>query len=190
METYHSKIVILGSSAVGKSCVMSRFVDNVFIDTQESTIGAAFLTKTLELEKGVIRMELWDTAGQERYRALAPMYYRGAAAAVIMYDITDEYSYESAKRWMNELESRCDNIIMVLVGNKIDLEPRREVNAGVAKQYAKNHDALYFETSAKTGVGIEEVFQTIAEMIPKKSTVRRKLRIMESKSVGFYPRCW
>lgn len=121
-----AKLVLLGDMGAGKSSLVLRFVKGQFHDYQESTIGAAFLTKTLP-EHGV-KFEIWDTAGQERYHSLAPMYYRGASAAVIVYDITHADSFVKAQNWVKELQRQgSPNMVMVLAGNKADLAENRQV---------------------------------------------------------------
>ncbi|CAL5218856.1 g588 [Coccomyxa viridis] len=133
---------------------------------QESTIGAAFLTKTIP-EKGV-KFEIWDTAGQERYHSLAPMYYRGAAAAVVVFDITNTESFAKAKNWVKELQRQGNpNMIMALAGNKADLAAQRSVTADEAKAYAEENSLFFWETSAKTNVNVAEVFNDIAERLPR-----------------------
>merc|ERR1712205_48184 len=116
------KLVLLGDSAVGKSSLVLRFVRGQFFEYQESTIGAAFLTQTVALNDTTVKFEIWDTAGQERYRSLAPMYYRGAAAAIVVFDITNKESFNGAKSWVKELQRRGDpNVVIALAGNKADL---------------------------------------------------------------------
>ncbi|CAL1696057.1 unnamed protein product [Somion occarium] len=199
------KLVLLGEAAVGKSSVVLRFVSNEFQPNKEPTIGAAFLTQKCRLEDRVLRYEIWDTAGQERFHSLAPMYYRNAQAAVVVYDVTKASSLEKAKTWVKELQRQANpNIVIALAGNKIDLvqpspsppstpgspEPEDEAddatatpgeNAGVeagegenlrqvprdeAEAYAQEAGLLFFETSAKTGEGIVEIFTEIAKKIP------------------------
>lgn len=116
------KLVLLGEAAVGKSSLVLRFVSNDFNDNTSPTIGAAFLTQKCRLENRVVKFEIWDTAGQERFHSLAPMYYRNAAAAVVVYDITKSASLEKAKAWVKELQRQANpNIVIALVGNKVDL---------------------------------------------------------------------
>jgi Ras-related protein Rab-5C len=135
--------------------------------TQESTIGASFFTKTVP-EKHV-KFEIWDTAGQERYHSLAPMYYRGAAVAIVVFDITHPASFDRAKKWVTELRANVSNsgIVIALVGNKIDLEEDRQVNQEDAKSYAEESGLLYFEASAKTNVNVTEIFDAVADGLPK-----------------------
>jgi len=131
------KLVLLGDSAVGKSSLVLRFVRGQFFEYQESTIGAAFLTQNVSLNDYTVKFEIWDTAGQERYHSLAPMYYRGAAAAVVVYDITNADSFGRAKSWVKELQRQgSPNIVIALAGNKCDLATKRKVEASEATEYA------------------------------------------------------
>ena len=169
-RTHHAKLVILGDTAVGKSCVVLRYVRDDFSEFQESTIGAAFLSHTAELGSQSVKFEIWDTAGQERYRSLAPMYYRGSAAAVIVYDITNKESFSGAKSWVKELERRAgSDIVVALAGNKSDMESKRNIEFEEVSAYAQENNLLHFEISAKTGANIKELFTEVATKIPKTS---------------------
>ena len=168
----HFKLVLLGDSAVGKSCLVVRFVRDEFFEFQEPTIGAAFLTQTVSLENATVKFEIWDTAGQERYRSLAPMYYRGAAAAIVVFDITKKDSYNGAKSWVKELQRRGDpNVVIALAGNKADMEAKRKVQTEEAQQYAKDSEIIYMETSAKTALNVRNLFIKIAEKLPKNPVI-------------------
>merc|ERR1712188_77362 len=162
------KLVLLGDSAVGKSSLVLRFVRGQFFEYQESTIGAAFLTQNVSLNDYTVKFEIWDTAGQERYHSLAPMYYRGAAAAVVVYDITNADSFARAKSWVKELQRQgSPNIVIALAGNKCDLASKRKVEASEASEYAKDNGLFFMETSAKTALNVEELFKAIAKKLPK-----------------------
>jgi len=165
------KLVLLGESSVGKSSLVLRFVKGQFHEFQESTIGAAFLTQKVILSDSIVKFEIWDTAGQERFHSLAPMYYRGAQAAIVMYDITNKESFVRAQTWITELQRQASpNILIALAGNKTDLEENRIVTAEEAKAYADQTNCLFMETSAKTAMNVEEIFSAIARKLPKGET--------------------
>lgn len=167
---FHFKLVLLGNAGVGKSSITLRFVREEFSDDQETTIGAAFLTKNVALDDCNVKIEIWDTAGQERYRSLAPMYYRGAQAAIIVFSITDRDSFEGAKTWVKELQRRGDpNMVIALAGNKADLVAKRKVTSEEANEYAASLGAgvTYIETSAKDAVNVEQLFHDVAKRVPK-----------------------
>jgi|EP00927_Polykrikos_kofoidii_P057794 small GTP-binding protein len=162
---YHFKLVLLGDASVGKSCLVVRFAKGEFYEYQEPTIGAAFMTQTVNLGSEVVKFEIWDTAGQERYKSLAPMYYKGAAAAVIVYDITSKESFDAAKSWVVELQNA--ETLIALAGNKSDLDANRVVDKEAVQAYAEEMGILFMETSARSGQNVCEIFQQIAQKLPK-----------------------
>mmetsp|Transcript_11910 Transcript_11910/g.38100 ORF Transcript_11910/g.38100 Transcript_11910/m.38100 type:complete len:213 (-) Transcript_11910:42-680(-) len=165
------KLVLLGETAVGKSSLCMRFVRDVFNEYQESTIGAAYFTQTVPVDGDVIKFNVWDTAGQERYHSLAPMYYRGAKAGVVVYDITSMDSFERAKAWVTELQREGSlNMVIALAGNKLDLEHSRQVPTEVARSYAAEQGIFFMETSAKTAMNVAELFSMIAVNLPRPKT--------------------
>jgi len=162
------KLVLLGESAVGKSSLVLRFVKGQFHEFQESTIGAAFLTQTVVLDDTTVKFEIWDTAGQERYHSLAPMYYRGAQAAIVVYDITNNDTFARAKTWVRELQRQArPDIVIALAGNKSDLGNRRTVEYEEANAYAEENGLLFLETSAKNANNVNEIFLAIARRLPR-----------------------
>jgi small GTP-binding protein len=179
-NTYSYKIVLLGETSVGKSSLVERFVNGDYSDFKEPTIGAAFLTKTFNINNKNIKYKIWDTAGQERYQALAPMYYRGAKAALIVFDITNLKSFTTACDWVTKLKLE-KNIIIVLVANKCDLE--RIVSNEEATTYANENDILYFESSAKNNINIDIIFTTIAEKLPYNNSNIETLTFIETNKI-------
>jgi len=164
------KLVLLGETSVGKSSLVIRFVKGQFHEYQESTIGAAFLTQTVVVGDYTVKFEIWDTAGQERYHSLAPMYYRGAAAAIVVYDITSTSSFNRAKTWVKELQRQgSQDVVIALAGNKLDREQERTVSADEARQYADENGLSFIETSAKTNINVRELFLAIARKLPKEN---------------------
>jgi|TARA_B110000967_G_scaffold204152_1_gene246136 small GTP-binding protein len=165
--------VLLGDMGAGKSSLVLRFVKGQFFDYQESTIGAAFLTQTVTTDDTTVKFEIWDTAGQERYHSLAPMYYRGAAAAIIVYDIQSQASFARAKSWVRELQRQGNSrLFMALAGNKCDRDETREVEVDEAQAYADENGLHFVETSAKTATNVNELFYEIAKVrnFPKHRT--------------------
>ncbi|CAF0867035.1 unnamed protein product [Adineta steineri] len=167
-RTCQFKMVLLGESAVGKSSLVLRFVKGQFHEYQESTIGAAFLTQTVSVDDTTVKLELWDTAGQERYHSLAPMYYRGAQAAIVVYDITNADTFSRAKVWVKELQRQAaPNIVIALAGNKADLLAKRQIEVADAQAYAEENGLIFMETSAKTAMNVNDIFMAIAKKLPK-----------------------
>ncbi|KPP62068.1 ras-related protein Rab-5B-like [Scleropages formosus] len=165
------KLVLLGDMAVGKSSLVLRFVKGQFDEFQETTIGAAFLAQSVCLDDTTVKFEIWDTAGQERYHSLAPMYYRGAQAAIVVFDITKPETFERAKAWVKELQRQASpNIVIALAGNKADLADKRMVEYEEAQTYAEDTSLLFMETSAKTAMNVNELFLAIAKKMPKTDT--------------------
>lgn len=163
----HHKVVVLGNSSVGKTCIVNRLARDTFSEA-EPTIGANFLTKTLDLETEVKTFDIWDTAGQERYRSLTPMYYRGAAIAIVVFDISNAVTFEGAKTWVRELQTNASpGAIIGLLGNKSDL--KRAVSRESATAYAAQNGLYYEDVSAKTGENVKEAFVALAKKMPKVS---------------------
>lgn len=171
MAVIEIKLCLLGDSGVGKSSIVHRFVYDSFRPYMENTIGAAFLTKTMIVDGRTYKFQIWDTAGQEKYRALAPMYYRGAAAAIVVYDISRESSFHAVKLWLAELKRHASpNIVLAIAGNKNDLEDLREVSYQEAQDCAKCHGAIMIETSAKSAVNVASLFIEIGRRLSSLDT--------------------
>jgi len=184
-KTCQFKLVLLGESAVGKSSLVLRFVKCQFHEFQESTIGAAFRTQTVCLDDTTVKFEIWDTAGQERYHSLAPMYYRGAQAAIVVYDVTNADTFARAKVWVKELfRQAAHNIVIALAGNKADLSTKRQVEYEDAQAYAEDNGLLFMETSAKTAMNVNELMVLIAKNLPKNVTRETPVPVVDTSETN------
>ncbi|XP_002737035.1 ras-related protein Rab-21-like [Saccoglossus kowalevskii] len=170
-KSFNFKVVLLGEGAVGKTSVVLRYVENKFNEKHISTLQASFLTKKLNIGGKRVNLAIWDTAGQERFHALGPIYYRDSNGAILVYDITDEDSFQKVKNWVKELRKMLGNdIALCIAGNKIDLEKERHVPVADAESYAASVGAKHFHTTAKLNKGIEEMFLDLSKrMIERQS---------------------
>ncbi|KEG05975.1 small Rab GTP binding protein [Trypanosoma grayi] len=159
------KVVLLGDSGVGKSSLVQRLVKDEWNENQNSTVGASFFRYSCPVDDTAVNFDIWDTAGQERYKSLASMYYRGAAAALVVYELPSYETFERAKYWVRELAANSPETIITLVGNKSDLAGKRGVSAEEAAAYAKELDLMFSEASAKDGSGVHTVFEQIARRL-------------------------
>jgi small GTP-binding protein len=162
------KIVVVGDSGVGKTCLLLRYVRNIYDPETQSTLGVEFMTKIIETEKNRIQLQLWDTAGQELFRSVTRGYYRGSAGAFLVFDITNHDTFEHVGRWLHDVkEVARSDVVTILLGNKVDLEAQRDVTREEAEEFARANKMKYFETSAKTGGQIAEAIQSIVGVIEK-----------------------
>jgi len=161
------KLVLLGEQSVGKTSLITRFMYDTFDSSYQATIGIDFLSKTMYLEDRTVRLQLWDTAGQERFRSLIPSYIRDSSVAVVVYDITNRASFQNTSKWMDDVISeRGNDVIIVLVGNKTDLNEKREVTTDEGEKRAKEFNGMFIETSAKAGHNVKTLFKKIALALP------------------------
>lgn len=163
------KLVLLGDASVGKTSLVGRFVSNQFNEAVETTVGAAFSTQSVTTDTGkTVRYEIWDTAGQERFKSLAPMYYRNASCAVVVFDLSSDSSFARAKEWVKQLSlSNNPDIVIALAGNKCDIPSnQRQVKPEAVKEFSLAESLIYLETSAKTGNNVQKLFETIAQRLP------------------------
>ena len=170
--TVSYKFIIIGSSGVGKTAILKRLIEDSFSEESQSTIGVEFATKTLEVEGKTVKAQIWDTAGQERYRAITSAYYRGAIGALLLYDVTSSLTFQSLTRWLQELRENADsNIVVMLVGNKSDLQELRAVSTDEGLGFAKSENLLFIETSARDATNVQESFtQLITEIVKRLSS--------------------
>ena len=159
------KLIIIGDSSVGKTCVLLRFSDDNFPTTHMPTIGIDFKIKSINVDGQVVKLQVWDTAGQERFRTITQTYYKGAMGIILVYDCTEEKSFSNISNWMKQIEQHASkDVVKVLVGNKADKEDK-VIDTEAGKQLADEYGLTFFETSAKTGLNISELFQHVAQTI-------------------------
>ena len=166
------KILIIGDSAVGKTSLLLKYVDNFFPETHMATIGVEYKTKNIETSKYKVILHLWDTAGQERFKSITKSFFNNANGIVFVYDITSKESFDGVKNWIKDAEP-YGKFESILCGNKIDLEKKREVKIDSLKEYSLKKKIDVFETSAKTGAKVNEAFQKLVDLIIK-SQIRKK----------------
>jgi small GTP-binding protein len=181
-----AKVVMLGDSLVGKTCLTIRLCDGRFSENEMVTIGAAYKQTVVSGRT----LDIWDTAGQERYAAIAPLYYRGAQAAVVVYDVNNRKSYEKAAEWLKKLRGEVqveDDVVIALASNKVDLpHNRRQVTEAEAIAFASTKNLLHYNTSAKTGEGVDALFEDIVKRLPSKSRENRDVKLggLKNKKIG------
>eukprot|EP00922_Rhytidocystis_sp_ex-Travisia-forbesii_P038040 GHVS01056656.1.p1 GENE.GHVS01056656.1~~GHVS01056656.1.p1 ORF type:complete len:203 (+),score=12.36 GHVS01056656.1:178-786(+) len=163
---YLYKLLLIGDSGVGKSCLLLRFADDTYTESYISTIGVDFKIRTIELDGKIVKLQIWDTAGQERFRTITSSYYRGAHGIIIVYDVTDKESFNNVKTWMQEIDRYAvDNVNKLLVGNKCDLGSKKVVSYNQGKELADSFHMPFIETSAKNAHNVEQAFQMMASEI-------------------------
>ena len=171
------KVVLIGETGVGKTSIITQFIDQTFQEDIQTTTGGTFSTKSVSCGNGkVLKFEIWDTAGQERYRALAKMFYKDANAAIMVYDVTRKETFEELKNyWAGQVKDNApEKIILVIAGNKSDLIEQETVDEGEARNFAKELNAIFISTSAKSSEGINSLFEEIAKKYTGSSTIKIK----------------
>ena len=154
------KVVLIGDMKVGKTNIVSRYIKNEFNKDSMSTIGVEFGSKELVIEGHNVKVQIWDTAGQEKYKSITNAYYKGAKGAFVVYDITNKNSFDNADNWLNNLRASADKkCSIILIGNKSDLENKREVSIEQGEEKAKNSEIAFMETSALSGDNIDKAFE-------------------------------
>ncbi|KAG0003612.1 Ras- protein Rab-18 [Entomortierella chlamydospora] len=163
------KLLLIGSSGTGKSSLLMRFVDGVFLAPDEisATIGVDFKVKVIDVEGKKYKLTIWDTAGQERFRTLTSSYYRGAQGVILVYDVSNRDSFNDLQTWFNELDTYCSSkeVVRMIVGNKIDKESSREVSRQEGQELAQKLQTLFVECSAKTRLGVQQAFDELVQQI-------------------------
>ncbi|KAK9447183.1 ras-domain-containing protein [Limtongia smithiae] len=166
---YLFKLLLIGNSGVGKSCLLLRFADDTYTESYISTIGVDFKIRTIELDGKTVKLQIWDTAGQERFRTITASYYRGAHGIIIVYDVTDQESFTNVKQWLQEIDRYAtEGVNKLIVGNKSDMVDKRVVEYAAAKEFADGLGIPFLETSAKSATNVEQAFLTMARQIKER----------------------
>ncbi|KAI6650237.1 Ras-related protein Rab-2 [Oopsacas minuta] len=167
--SYLFKYIIIGDTGVGKSCLLLQFTDKRFQPVHDLTIGVEFGARMITIDQKQIKLQIWDTAGQESFRSITRSYYRGAAGALLVYDITRRETFEHLTTWLEDARSySSSHMTIMLIGNKSDLDTRREVQHSEGEEFARQHGLIFMETSAKTAANVEEAFIGTAREIYEK----------------------
>ena len=166
---YLLKYIIVGDPSVGKSNILMKFAHNKFIEDYQATTGVEFGAKNIEIKDQIYRIQIWDTAGQENFRSITRAYYKNCVCAMVVYDITNSNSFQHIQNWIEEIQEQSPKtVLIILIGNKIDLEEKRVISYDEGNEFAIKNGIFFYETSAKTGVGIEDVFLKSVQEISKK----------------------
>ena len=165
------KIVLIGDSGVGKTNILSRFINNEFSITTQATVGVEFGSKIIKKGEKLIKLQIWDTAGQERYKSITSAYYKGSKGAFVVYDISRKSTFDNVDKWIDELKNHgSEDVFILLIGNKCDLKSERQVTEDEAAKKAEQLKISYCETSALDGKNIEYAFDTVVEEVAKKNS--------------------
>lgn len=159
------KVVCIGDASSGKTALITRFTKGIFPQEYNATIGCDFSVKILKMNNRIIRLRIWDLGGDERFEYLRNVYYKATDGAIILFDLTNPVTFDHISHWITEMEQCCGKIPFVIGGNKSDLTENRRINQSIAQDFAKGHNALYCETSAKDGSGVDLIFQKLSEIM-------------------------
>ena len=197
---YIFKVLLLGNSDVGKSSLLLRFVDKTWTDSFVPTIGVDFKVKTMEIGDKTVKMQIWDTAGQERFRNVVASYFRGSNGILLIYDVTNRDSFKNLDNWLEVIENNAsDNVLKILIGNKVDLVDDREIKKEEGQQFANRYNMQFIETSAKLDTNVSEAFETLAKLmiefnskqvpLTQKKTENKKLSSSAGKDLSTKKGC-
>ncbi|KAL7713946.1 Sphingomyelin phosphodiesterase [Entamoeba marina] len=170
-KDYLFKLLLIGDSGVGKSCLLLRFADDTYTDTHIATIGVDFKIKTVQIDGKNVKLQIWDTAGQERFRTITSSYYRGAQGIIVVYSVIDLQTFQNVRQWLQEIERYAsETVIKLLIGNKCDMEDDRAVTVEQGQELANSLNVSFMEASAKKSLNVDELFNKIATDIMKNLT--------------------
>ena len=180
---YLLKYIIIGEPSVGKSNLLMKFANNKFTEDYQATIGVEFGAKNITIDDQIFRIQIWDTAGKENFRSITRAYYKNSVCAMLVYDITNRSSFENLQDWLKDIISQSPKtVLIILLGNKIDLKEKREVEYEEGEQFAQKNGLIFMETSAKTGEGVEEIFKKSVQEI--KTKISENVYDLTSESCG------
>jgi Ras-related protein Rab-5C len=181
VESREMKLVLVGNTSVGKTCIAKMATTGSFAEDSVPTLGASYVSKLVRIDETEVRLQIWDTAGQERYRGMTPMDFRGAHVAIVAYAVTDQESFDGIDSWITSLRDNADpEIVLFLVGNKCDLEDQRVIATDRAHGKATEIGATFYEVSAKTGDRVEDLFLDIAKAFLEKSKTKEQPKAPET----------
>jgi len=181
---YLIKLLLIGDSGVGKSCLLLRFSDDSFTPSFITTIGIDFKIRTIELEGKKIKLQIWDTAGQERFRTITTAYYRGAMGILLVYDVTDDKSFANMGNWIRNIEQHAsENVNKILIGNKCDLVDKKVIDTARGKALSDQYGIKFLETSAKNSINVEEAFTELAREIKKRLIDTAEQNFQDEKNI-------
>ena len=168
-DEYVYKVLLLGDTTVGKTCFLMKYTDKTFQDIHMATIGLDYRLKSMKLKSGKnIKLQIWDTAGQDRFRAITKNYYKGSHGIILIYDVTNLQTFENVKNWVSQIrEEAANNVVIYIAANKIDMEAERKVSQKEGESLAQELGFPFMETSAKSGININETFEDLVERIDK-----------------------
>jgi small GTP-binding protein len=172
---YMFKLLIVGESGVGKTCMLLRFADNLFEENFLSTIGVDFKVKEITVGDQKVKLQIWDSAGQERFRNITSSYYRNCSGIIIVYDVTSEDSFIKVSDWIQEVRRYVPTVPLIVVGNKCDLEDKRAVPTATGEELAKKEELIFLETSAKTNTNIEAAFEEVSKKLIEDAASKPKV---------------
>ena len=185
---YLFKLIIIGDSGIGKSCLLNRFADDIFTDSYISTIGVDFKIRTIEVNGRLCKLQIWDTAGQERFRTITSSYYRGAHGIVLVFDITNSESFTNCEMWLTEVQRYAsEQVKIILVGTKSDLSEKRKVAFADAQEFGAKHGMEYVETSAKITSNVESAFMNLAKDLCGANKTLKEQPSTPTAAIGLKP---
>lgn len=193
---YSFKLLLVGNSSVGKSSILLRYADNIFLESSESTIGVDLKLRSHTIDGQLVKLFVWDTAGQDKFKTIVSAYYKGAKVIMFVFDVTDEQTLQAVSGWEDEADQHVtEEPIKILIANKIDLADKRKVTKEQGMKFAEEHNMQYYEASAKRGTNIEAMFEAVANSLferfkkPNKQPKPNKIDLKQPTNIKKPSRC-